>query len=980
MSNNFFLLTMTLSPFIGALSMVFLPKHARNATVAISWLVAFMGIFCAFKLYPSVASGVVRCNIEWLSAYGLNFVFRIDGLAWVFSLLVLMIGALVILYARYYMSPQDSMRRFFAFFLAFMGSMLGIVISGNLIQLVIFWELTSIFSFLLVGYWHYNANARDGAFMALTVTGTGGLCLFVGVILLGQIAGSFDLDTVLASGEIIRQHSLYLPMLCFIIIGVLTKSAQFPFSFWLPYAMAAPTPVSAYLHSATMVKAGIFLLIRLWPVLSGTDAWLYLVGGAGLISLLLGAYTAIFQHDLKGFLAYSTISHLGLITLLLGLGSPLAMVAAIFHTLNHATFKASLFMAAGIIDHEAGTRDMRQLSGLFKFMPYTATLAMVAAAAMGGVPLLNGFLSKEMFLSEVIHIKLVGWANYALPVLATLASIFAVLYSLRFIHTTFFGPPPVNLSQQPHEPPRWMRFPIEMLVLICLIVGIFPQSTIGPFLYMAVQSVLGIHTPNYSLAIWHGLNPAMIMSFVALLGGSTLYILFREKINHNVIGPPLIHRLRGGRMYEITITAATLSARWLKRKLSTRRLQPQMRIIALVTLVVGGIISFSYGWQISANVSALEPAFALLWLAGGSCAMGAAYLARYHRLSALILAGGAGLACCLTFVLFSAPDLAVTQLLVEIVTTVLLLLGLRWLPTPQQVTLPLQHSFRVFSRRAFDLIIAIAAGTGIAALSYSVMTRPLENSISSFFLEHAYEAAGGRNVVNVLLVDFRGFDTLGEITVLGIVGLTVFALLRRFRPAADSLGKTKQQKNAQHDMISNKERSTGNVAKDYMMVPRLVIQWLFPVIIVFTLHLFLRGHDWPGGGFAAGMALAIAFLLQYIAFGVRWLEMRLNIFPLYCVGVGLLLAVLTGIGALFFGYPFLSSYFRYAELPIIGAIPLASAIIFDLGVFVLVLGSTTLILIALAHQSIRKPREAIENAIGTDTVDASSTVTRDKGE
>ena len=337
------------------------------------------------------------------------------------------------------MSPDDPVPRFFSFLLAFMGAMLGIVLSGNLIQLVFFWELTSLFSFLLIGYRHQTAQARDGARMALIITSAGGLCLFAGVLMLGHIVGSYDLERVLAAGAKIRSHSLYVPTLVLILLGALTKSAQFPFHFWLPHAMAAPTPVSAYLHSATMVKAGVFLLVRLWPALGGTNEWLWLVASAGLVTFILGAFLAVFQQDLKGLLAYSTISHLGLITLLIGLDTPLGQVAAIFHIMNHATFKASLFMAAGIIDHESGTRDLRRLSGLWRFMPITATLAMVAAAAMAGVPLLNGFLSKEMFFAETIEIHDNSLVDQALPYIVTAASMFTVAYSLRFIREVFFG-------------------------------------------------------------------------------------------------------------------------------------------------------------------------------------------------------------------------------------------------------------------------------------------------------------------------------------------------------------------------------------------------------------------------------------------------------------------------------------------------------------------------------------------------------------
>src|SRR3546814_502992 len=361
-----------------------------------------------------------------------------------------------------------------------MGAMLGIVMSGSVIQLVFFWELTSLFSFLLIGYWNHGASARDGARMALIVTGGGGFCLLAGVLLLGHIVGSYDLDAILAAGELVRAHTLYTPTLVLVLLGALTKSAQFPFHFWLPQAMSAPTPVSAYLHSATMVKAGVFLLVRFWPVLAGTEQWFWIVGGAGMVTLVLGAFAAMFQQDLKAVLAYSTISHLGLITMLVGLGSTLGVVAAIFHIVNHATFKASLFMAAGAVDHEAGTRDLRELGGLRRFMPITATLAVVAGAAMAGVPLLNGFLSKEMFFAETLAARR-GLLMDVVPVgLAIAASAFGVIYSLRFVRGVFFGPVSTRLPRQPHEPPRWMRTPIGLLALACLLVGILPAQVIGP--------------------------------------------------------------------------------------------------------------------------------------------------------------------------------------------------------------------------------------------------------------------------------------------------------------------------------------------------------------------------------------------------------------------------------------------------------------------------------------------------------------------
>ncbi len=951
-------------PFLGSAAAIVLPAQARNAAAILAGSILVVCLACIGLLYPAVsASGSsVVWAAHWLPTLGVQIVLRLDGLAWLFAVLVLGIGALVVLYARYYMAAEDPVPRLFSYLLAFVGAMLGIVLSGNLIQLVVFWELTSIVSFLLIGYWTDNASARDGARMALTITAAGGLCLFVGMVLLGQIVGSYDLGVVLASGDTIRSSPLYLPALVLVLAGALTKSAQFPFHIWLPRAMAAPTPISAYLHSATMVKAGIFLMIRFWPVLAGTESWYWIVGTAGMATMLVGAWSAIFQHDLKGLLAYSTISHLGLITLLLGLDSPLAVVAAIFHTVNHATFKASLFMAAGIIDHETGTRDMRRLSGLWRAMPYTATLAMVAAAAMAGVPLLNGFLSKEMFLAEAVDNAGEHWLNLALPVLATLASAFTMLYSVRFIRQTFFGPAPHDLPHAPHEPVRWMRIPIELLVLVCIAIGLVPNLTIGPALAGAVRSVLGARTPDYDLAIWHGFNAPLALSVVALVGGVALYAVFGRRINANPRGGPwLMDRLDGGWLFERAMTGLVTGARRLEGYLGSERLQVQLRILFLTVLLAAMLTGAGRGLDLFApgKSTAFDPAFALMWLVGAACAVGAAERAKYHRLSAAIFVGGAGLVSSLTFLWLSAPDLAVTQILVEIVTTVMLLLGLRWLPKRDAaIPAPTSEAARARRRRIVDLCIAAFAGLGLAGLSYAVMTRPAVDGIARWFVEEAYPKAGGRNVVNVLLVDFRAFDTLGEICVLGIVGLTVFALLRRFRPASDSLERPKQQ--VSHDAYDAARvgRSPGDTAADALLVPRVVMTWLFPFIVLLALHLFLRGHDLPGGGFAGGIALTIAFVLQYMAQGAEWVEARLRIRPIAWIGVGLLVAVLAGAGSWLFGRPFLTAYFAYWEPPLLGKVPVASALVFDLGIMVLVVGASALMLVALAHQSVRRTRAA----------------------
>ncbi|MDN7143650.1 monovalent cation/H+ antiporter subunit A [Pseudomonas sp. JQ170] len=958
------LIVLLLLPFVGSCLAAVLPHNARNSESLLAGLVALVGTVQVALMYPQIAhGGVIREEFLWLPSLGLNLVLRMDGFAWLFSLLVLGIGTLVSLYARYYMSPQDPVPRFFAFFLAFMGAMLGLVISGNLIQIVFFWELTSLFSFLLIGYWHHRADARRGAYMALMVTGAGGLCLLAGVLLLGHVVGSYDLDKVLAAGEQIRSHALYPILLPLILLGALTKSAQFPFHFWLPHAMAAPTPVSAYLHSATMVKAGVFLLARLWPVLSGSEEWFWIVGGAGACTLLLGAFAAMFQNDLKGLLAYSTISHLGLITLLLGLNSPLAAVAAVFHILNHATFKASLFMAAGIIDHESGTRDIRRLSGLFRLIPFTATLAMVASASMAGVPLMNGFLSKEMFFAETVFISSSAWIETTLPVIATLAGTFSVAYALRFTVDVFFGPPATDLPHTPHEPPRWMRAPVELLVLTCLVVGMFPAQSVGPLLAAAALPVVGGTLPEYSLAIWHGWNAPLIMSLVAMTGGVLLYLLLRNQLKLGRFPqPPLIERFNGKRLFERGQVLLMRMARRIERTLTTRRLQKQLFMLVLAALLAGLLPMLQSGltWGDRPKIPG-SGVFVMLWVIAIACALGAAWQAKYHRLAALTMVSVCGLMTCITFVWFSAPDLALTQLVVEVVTTVLILLGLRWLPRRIEGVSPLPGSQeRARLRRLRDLILAVMVGAGMALLSYAMLTRPTPNIISSFYLSRALPEGGGTNVVNVMLVDFRGFDTLGEVTVLVAVALAVFALLRRFRPPRESMQLPAQQRLLAPDVVTDlvNPRQAADTALGFMMVPAALVRLLLPIALVVSMYLFMRGHNQPGGGFVAGLVMSVAFILQYMVAGTQWVEAQMSLRPLRWMGTGLLCATLTGGGAMLLGYPFLTTHTAHLHLPVLGDIHFASALFFDVGIFTVVVGSTLLILTALAHQSVRGHRPA----------------------
>mgnify|MGYP003618652056 FL=1 len=883
---------------------------------------------------------VITQSWSWLPQLGIDFSFRLDALGLLFALLISGIGTLIYIYAYFYLGPKNSLNKLYLLLMLFMAAMLGISLSNNLILLLVFWELTSISSFLLVGYWSNYDAAQRGSRMALTITGMGGLAMLGGFILLGQITGTYEIDQILTMTAQIQSHALFVPTLLLILLGAFTKSAQFPFHFWLPNAMAAPTPVSAYLHSATMVKAGIFLVARLLPIFAGAALFHNLVTFIGLFTLCMAAFFAIFKEDLKGLLAYSTISHLGLIMCLLGIGSPLAVAAAIFHIINHATFKAALFMIAGIIDHESGTRDLRKLSGLWQLLPYTATLTMVTAASMAGVPLTNGFLSKEMFFTELLS-NLSGPVLICSAIVATLAGIFAVAYSVRLVHGVFFdGPLGKQVpNKDAHEPPFGMRAPATLLAILCILVGLFPALLVENIVNSTarastqVMDFEGVH-----LALWHGFNMPLLMSLIASIGGLIFYFSLAKggKIREIDLDPYL-GRLQGRVAFDLFLKSLLLNSRKFKRWTENGKLQSYILWIVIFSIAIVSLPFLGQGLTTGTRELTHAPALAIvLWLLlFSSCWMMLWF--HHERIKAVLISGAIGLVVTMVFVCFSAPDLALTQITVDVVTTVLLLMSLSLLP---QLT-PYESSV---SRRWRDALIAIGGGLGIAWITWLILTRD-HNSISWFFMQQSIPLGGGTNVVNVILVDFRGFDTFGEITVLGIAGIGALCLMDGMRT---------------HGTTMTQGLSYRFNPSPLML--RITASWILPIALVVSLYIFLRGHNLPGGGFIAGLITALALIIQYMALGQDHAEQLLKaksgrLYEIW-IGTGLVIAGLTGLGAWFWGRPFLTSAHFYVSPPILGEMHLATAALFDVGVYITVVGATMLLISVLGdsrHSSMSGP-------------------------
>lgn len=917
------LLIVAVLPFVGALLPGLMIRAGRNACAIATAVPTTLALTMLVVLAPAVLRGeVIQAEIEWLPQLGLSASFFLDGLGLLFAGMILGVGLLIILYARFYLSGEDPMGQFYTYLLLFQGAMLGIVLSDNILLLLIFWELTSLSSFLLIGFWKHLPEGRQGARMALAVTGAGGLAMIGGMLILGNIVGSYNLTDILQAGDLIRASEWYLPALILILLGAFTKSAQFPFHFWLPHAMAAPTPVSAYLHSATMVKAGVFLMARMWPVLAGTDAWFYIVTTTGLITMVLGALIALFKDDLKALLAFSTVSHLGLLTMLLGFGTQAAAVAAVFHIINHLTFKAALFMTAGIVDHETHTRDIKRLGGLRRLMPITFLIGTVAALSMAGIPLFNGFLSKELMLEEASH---TDWFSspYAVPVMATIGALLSVAYSLRFIFHVFLGPVRDDYPSTPHDPPFGLWAAPALLTVLVIVIGVAPFLAEG-IVASAASAVTGADLHPH-LKIWHGVTPALWMSVVAVAGGAILLTQHRllEKLWLALPRP------EAKVIFDRLVATIVATARAITEVSHNGAISRYLAIFTVTSVGLGWIAYSSSGLSApTRGLLPVPPVVAVGWIML-IVATASIVTMHHHRFRALVLIGVIGLTVSAGFAYLSAPDLALTQISVETVTIMLLLLALHFMPKTTPKESPMGLKLR-------DGAIALTAGGGVAALAYAFLLRDIE-TISDYHLANSYEGGGGTNVVNVILVDFRGYDTFGEIIVLGIAGLVIYALMHALLdgPAGRRL------KNTDYTHDRSRDRHP------LMMV--VVTRLLMPIAIMVGIYIFLRGHNEPGGGFVAGLVIAIALLMQYMASGFAWTQERKKIEYHTMIGLGIVIAGLTGVGAWLVGRPFLTSAYTYIHLPPIEEFELATAMLFDLGVFLTVLGAVMLMLYSLSR-------------------------------
>ena len=752
-----------LSGFFASLLAPLVTKLTRDYAGRLLSLVPLCLCTYFLSFLPTLAHiGELSFQIEWVTGLDIHLSFYLDGLSLLFAVIISFIGVLVLVYAGAYFNNNPKLPRFYAIVLFFMASMLGVVLSDNIFTFFLFWELTGVSSYLLIGFDHEKEDARNAAWQALLVTGMGGLALMAGLLLLGQVGGSYEFSELLSKGGLVKESPLYPAIFILMALGAFTKSAQFPFHFWLPNAMAAPTPVSTYLHSATMVKAGVYLLARVSPILGGTPLWHSVVVSVGAITMLLSAYMSIRQTDLKKILAYSTVSVLGTLVFLLGTGSHAAIEAAMAYVMIHALYKAGLFLIAGIVDHETGTRDINRLSGLFRKMPITAVAAVLAALSMAGLPPLFGFIGKELLYGATLEAPL---AAKLLTAIALSTNALLVVASGMVAVVPFFGKP-CDTGDHVHDPGIAMWFGPVLLATMGMFIGVLPNIVGTVWVAPAVAAVT--QTPiEVNLALMHGFTLQLLLSVVTFgLGVAVFY--FRKTLLGWLPSKRVFSYMTPSEVYEMILKAITGFARLQTRFLQSGHLHLYILIIVLTTFfLVGFSLPFKgqlmgFSWS---GIKLHEWVLVFVILSATLTVIRA-----QSRLVAIIALGVVGYSVVLFYIMYGAPDLAMTQFAIDTLTVILIVLVIYRLPRYVKYSTNLE--------RLRDGVPALMAGGLITTLIFFALSGPKESRISSYFTENSYVLAKGKNIVNVILVDFRGVDTMGEVTVLVVAGIGVYSLLK----------------------------------------------------------------------------------------------------------------------------------------------------------------------------------------------------------
>jgi multicomponent Na+:H+ antiporter subunit A len=892
-----------LSPFVIALvAPPLVRRFPATARVLAAWPLIVTVVLLA-ELRSTVAAGARQIEFAWAPSLGLSLSFNLDGLGLMFALLIAAIGALVVLYASRYLEGHPQAGRFYSSLFAFMGAMLGVALSDNILTLFVFWELTGFTSFLLIGFEHEQEGARAAALQALIVTGGGGLALLAAGVLLIDVTGTASLAAMTASRDAIASHPFYAAVATLVMLAAFTKSAQVPFHFWLPNAMAAPTPVSAYLHSATMVKAGVFLVARMTPILGATTLWTTTVSVVGAVTMVVGAYRSVQETDLKRILAYSTVSALGVLTMLLGVGTHAAITAALVYLVAHACYKGALFLVAGAIDHETGTRDVGVLSGLGRAMPATAAAGSAAALSMAGVPLTLGFVGKDAAYEALLS----GDDRSAwLLGLMVIASALLGLAGLVAGVGPFRGTPSTETAGDPPWP-LWL--PALILSAGGIVAGVVPWILAAP-LSSAASSILSAPA-DLSLAVWHGVSPAVILSVTTLLATGALYA-GRDSIRRRLWRPAVGTE----QLYSGAVKALQAVSHVIAPPLHSGSLRSYVMVIVVASSVLVGAALLSAPGVIALPSDIRVAPHELLIVGVIIAGALSAALAR-STMAAVLSLGVVGYAVATTFLLFGAPDLAMTQFSVETLTVLIYVLVFRHFRNLGGLS-PRLVRYR-------DAAIAGGIGALVGGLVLAVSTTHTAARLREYFAEAGPTLAHGRNIVNVILVDFRAFDTMGEITVIATAAIGVRALLRM--PAAAPV--------AAAAVADAPQPST---------MFRTAARLLMPLLLLFSVFLLLRGHNEPGGGFVGGLVAAAAFALYALAFGSRPARDALLVKPMTLIGLGLVMALCSGVPAVLLGQPFLTAQWR------LDPVAFGTPVVFDVGVFLLVTGVVLMMIFSLAEE------------------------------